>query len=358
MPMNELFELLKFGLGHVNTINIPNQTNWKDIYTLAFKHGVGAIALDGLQRCYDENIPVDIDKIDKRKWIGAVNRQEKKYGEQESNTASLAQFYQKHGIRMMILKGWGLSFYYPIPSHRPSSDLDIYLFGEQERADKLIKEELGIKINGSHHHHTVFSYKGLTVENHFDFLNVYSHLSSRKIEKELKSLAQDAESVKMKDGTEVWLPPENFNALFLLRHMAVEFAATGMNLRQVLDWGLFVKRYHTKVDWMSILPIVKDLNMHNFLDAVNYICYTYLGFEKSIFVGFGNACYGERVYADLFNPENSKPKEKGFVKYVLSRIRKWWKSRWKHRIVYSDGLFSTFVFQLYAHLVKPASLHN
>lgn len=61
---------------------------------------------------------------------------------------------------MMVLKGYGLSKNYPVPNHRPCGDMDIYLFGDQEKADKLIAEELGIKIDNSHHHHTVFQFQG------------------------------------------------------------------------------------------------------------------------------------------------------------------------------------------------------
>ena len=355
---NSLIELVRLGLENTSDCNLSSETSWEEVRNLAFLHGVGAIAFDGIQSCYDKELSIEIDIQTKLEWIGSVHQAEVEYQKQLDTIASLAKFYQKHGIRMMVLKGYGLSLNYPKPNHRPCSDLDIYLFGEQQRADRLVEEELGIKVDNSHHHHTVFVYQGLTVENHYDFLNVYSHRSTKKIETYLKKLCYSEYRTIKVGGAEIYLPSINFDALFVLRHMAVEFAATGMNLRQVIDWGLFIKNYHTVVRWNEFLPMVKVANMHYFLDAINYICYTYLGFDRKIFQGHGDDSYGERVFADLFDPENALPKQKGFIKYVASRLQNWWRNRWRHRIVYSDSLCSTFMYQTYAHLMKPATLYH
>lgn len=353
-----LIDIVCYGLGNSNSFTVPNQKDWNQVMTLAVLHGVDAIAFDGIQRCHKNNFPLNIDIDTKLEWIGNLHLQEAGYNVQEEAISSLARFYQQHDVKMMVLKGWGLSLNYPIPSHRTCTDLDIYLFGNQKKADKAIERELGIEVDHSVHTHTVFSYKGVSVENHYNFLNIHSHRSTKQLERTLKEMAQKAKLVKIKDGTDVWLPSADFNALFVLRHMAAEFAANGMILRQVLDWGLFIKNYHQEVDWDMILPIIKDLNMNQYLDAVSYICYTYLGFDKNLFVGFGDDNYGERVFADLFNPENYKPKKSGLFAYPYNRLVKWWHNRWKHQIVYSDSLLSTFFYQVHAHLMKPATLMN
>lgn len=354
--LQTLLELVKYGSGLSDKCIIPSHIEWKEIFSLACSHGLDAIALDGIQRGHNNHIHIDIDFDTKLEWIGNSHFEEVTYHVQEETISSLARFYQMHGIRMMVLKGWGLSQNYPNPSHRPCSDLDIYLFGEQIRGDQLLENELGIKVDKKHHHHTLFEYKGVTIENHYDFFNIHSHRSTRKIENLLKSMAQNAVPVKTKDGVEVWLPSPDFNALFVLRHMATEFAARGMILRQVLDWGLFIKKYHQEVDWDRILPVIREINMHKYLDAVNYICYTYLAFDRDIFVGFGNDSYGERIFAELLSPDNNKLNRKGFVVNLYDRFMRWWHNRWKHQIVYPDSLLSTFFFQIHAHLMKPETL--
>lgn len=351
-----LASLLSLGLGNKRCREIPAQVDWEQVMLLSQKHGVESIVLDGIERCQKEEgrgkIQIRQDIL--LQWIGVASQQEQIYQKQKTLIKDLADFYAKHGIRMMVLKGIGLSLNYPKPEHRNCSDLDLYLFGEQKRADKLLYDKTGIEIDNSHHHHSVFNYKGLSVENHYDFLNVYSHPSSRKIEKRLKKLA----NTNLTNNTNIYLPSADFNALFILRHTAAHFAGSAMNIRQVIDWGLFVKKHHDEVDWYALLPFIKELNMDKFYDAQNYICYHYLGFDKSLFPMIGSGEYGERVFQDIFNPENTKPKEKGYVKYILSRYKKWWGNRWKHNIVYSEGLFTTFCVQAVSHLMKPATLHN
>lgn len=43
--------------------------------------------------------------------------------------ASLAGFYNAHGYKMMVLKGYACSLNWPRPEHRPCGDIDIWLFG-------------------------------------------------------------------------------------------------------------------------------------------------------------------------------------------------------------------------------------
>ena len=87
---------------------------------------------------------------------------------------------------MMVLKGYGLSLNYPIPSHRPCGDVDIWNFGEYRRADKVLHDKLGITVDNSHHHHTTFTFQDQFFENHYDFINVHSHPSSKVVEAKLK----------------------------------------------------------------------------------------------------------------------------------------------------------------------------
>lgn len=63
-----------------------------------------------------------------------------------------------------LLKGLGLSIYYPRPEHRECGDIDLWL-DNCDKGNRLI-EELGIKINYDSEKHAVFHYKGVMVENH------------------------------------------------------------------------------------------------------------------------------------------------------------------------------------------------
>ncbi len=362
---NILFTLMRAGLHigdrHTADFSICDQSSWRDIYALAKKQGVAAIVWDGLQRLMTENkIPADSmpDRTLRIEWAYNVERINGKYAKQREAIGKLCGIYGRHGVRMMVLKGYGLSLNYPVPEHRPCGDIDIWLFGEQERADRILGKELGIEIKRDVHHHTVFHLDSIMVENHFDFLNIHSHTSNRSIEKHLKNLALQQGGTTVVDGNTVYLPSPDFNALFLLRHAAAHFAAVNIALRHIVDWAMFVQRYHKEIDWMQFENIAREQNMHRFLHCLNAIVVDYFDIPKECLPPIERDAELElRVVNDILHPEFDEESPHGnIIKSLIFKFRRWWANRWKHRIVYREGLIHTFLIQTYSHLLKPKSL--
>lgn len=214
---------------------------WREIYDLSSVQGVLAQAWDGMQLLPEAMRPPRALRL---QWAVNVERIEKVYRRQERAIARLAAFYREHAIPMMLLKGYGLSLFYPVPEHRPCGDIDIWLFGRQPEADKLVAREWGVPVDVHKEHHTTFDVDGIMVENHYDFVNKETHASNARLERLFKQYAaQPGESVAVA-GVAVYLPSEQLNALFLLRHAAVHFAAINIGLRHVLDWCVFVAHCH------------------------------------------------------------------------------------------------------------------
>lgn len=352
-----LFELLRYGLGKSNECKIPEGVNWSEVYNLALIQGVEGIVLDGIDRCYNQNKDLNIDFQTKLEWIGDVQQMASVYNHHKSTVAKLAKFYQKHGIKMMLMKGIGLSFDYPIPNHRPCGDIDIYLYGNLEKGDNLIHERFGIEINNDEHKHTVFKIEGVTVENHYDFANYHKHRSSKKLDEWLKVNCHTDSTEITGIGENVYLPSASFNAIFLVRHAASHFAAERITLRHLLDWAFFVENHHDEVDWEWQWKVCKEQNMHRFLLAINDICVQYLGFDASLY-RTGDTALTKRVLNEILQPEFQEENPKKMLPYIISRGRRWWANRWKHKIVYPDGMMVTFLSQVSAHLMKPATMRG
>ena len=224
---------------------------WREIYDLSSVQGVLAQAWDGMQLLPEAMRPPRALRL---QWAVNVERIEKVYRRQERAIARLAAFYREHAIPMMLLKGYGLSLFYPVPEHRPCGDIDIWLFGRQPEADKLVAREWGVPVDVHKEHHTTFDVDGIMVENHYDFVNKETHASNARLERLFKQYAaQPGESVAVA-GVAVYLPSEQLNALFLLRHAAVHFAAINIGLRHVLDWCVFVAHCHDRIDWPALYP--------------------------------------------------------------------------------------------------------
>lgn len=278
--------LVRLGLGNDGVLQIiryPPKTNidWDGIQDLAVLQGLSAIIVDGIEKMPEDKRP---PKPVLLQWIGeSLQGYEYRYELYSRAIAEMASFYNQNGFKMMVLKGYACALNWPKPEHRPCGDIDIWLFGKSQEADALLSKEKGIKVDKNHHHHTVFYWRDFMVENHFDFVNVHAHRSSKELEPVLKQLGKDDSHFVEVYGEKVYLPSPNLHALFLIRHAASHFASASINLRQVLDWAYFVQKHTKEIDWDWLLGVLKEFHMIDFFNCINAICVEELGFSSCIF---------------------------------------------------------------------------
>lgn len=311
--------------------------------------------LDGV-----EMLPEDLrpPKIALLQWIGETrNNFELRYESYCRALAELAAFYNRNGFRMVILKGYACALDWPKSEHRPCGDIDIWQFGQQKEADEALAEALGVKVDASHHYHTVFGWKGFMVENHYDFINVHAHRSSREMERVFKELGQDDSHYVEVDGEKIYLPSPNLHALFLIRHMSAHFAGASITLRQVLDWAFFAEKHTEAVDWPWLVGMLERFNMKEFFCCINAICVEDLGFPADIFPAVQPLHdLKERVLNDILEPEFTAAEPESFCKRVVFKYRRWRANAWKQDLCYGESRWSYFWHGVWAHLLKPASI--
>ena len=349
-----LLKLTRLGLGDYDVLE-NGDIEWPAIKVLADKQGLTAIVLDGIERLPDVLRPPKVLLLD---WIGEVMQNyEARNAEYEKAISTLAGFYNQHCYKMMVLKGYACSLDWSKPNHRPCGDIDIWQFGEQKKADRLIASEKGIKLDNSHHHHTVFTWGDFMVENHYDFINVYHHKSNVELEKVFKELGQDDSYFVELNGEKVYLPSPNLHALFLLKHTMNDFTSFSMTLRQLIDWGFFVEKHGEEVSWEWLIDVLKKFHMIEFYNTINTICVEDLGFEASIFpfVNF-RPDLKDRVLNDILYPKFSAREPSCLIPRLVYKYRRWQGNAWKQELCYSESRWSAFWSGIWGHLLKPASI--
>ena len=367
----ELFiQLVRLGIGHPAG-QIFCDIDWKEVQTHAERQGLSAVVLDGLN-----SLPISAYSLPlemKLEWIGdVIQNYEGRYSEYKKAIVSLAGFYNQHGFKVMVLKGYACSLNWPKPEHRPCGDIDIWQFGKQREADKaLLKEnDNRIEIDNLHHHHSVFEWGEFTVENHYDFINVHHHRSSAELESIFKELGMDdSHYVEMADtstpstgsgtgsATKVYLPSPNLHALFLLKHSMSDFAAFYITLRQVLDWAFFIEKHTGEIDWDWLKNVMEMYHMTEFFNTINAICVENLGFESRIFpyVQF-NPFLKDKVLDDIMNPRFPREEPRGLITRLVFKYRRWKGNAWKHELCYNESMWSAFWSGVWNHVTKPASI--
>lgn len=351
-------QLVRLGIGH-RAEALFDSVIWDEVQILAERQGLAAVLVDGIEQLPDNQRP---PKDLLLQWIGEVIQSyEYRYELYRRAIAELAGFYREHGLKMMVLKGYACSLDWPKPNHRPCGDIDIWQFGKQKEGDALLEgfkfQGSSFKIDRSHHHHTVFNWKGFTVENHYDFVNIYAERSSAKLEKIFKELgANDSHFVDVY-GEKIFLPSPNLHALFLIRHMVSHFASSEINLRQVLDWAFFVEKHTKEIDWEWLLRVLDKYHMKDFFNLINAICNEDLGFAANLFpeVRFIPELK-ERVLEDILDPEYTAAEPKGFFPRVIYKYKRWQGNAWKQEMCYGESRWSAFWSGIWAKILKPASI--
>lgn len=344
-------------LSLLQDFNVP--IDWNALEDLAARQGLYAVLVDGVGKLPENMRP---PKPVLLQWIGeTLQGYEYRYEQYRKAIAGLAAFYNKHGFRMMLLKGYACSLDWPRPDHRPCGDIDIWLFGQQKEADAALaarfKKFERFRIDNSHHHHSIFYWQDFMVENHYDFISTLHHRSHIAYERILKELGKDDSYSIELYGEKVYLPSPDLHALFLLKHAMLHFVGTELTFRQVLDWAFFVKRHSKEVDWEMVVGVLEEHGMMPMFNILNAICVDDLGFDPSLFpmIKF-DPVVKARVLKEIFACVYQDDRLEGFLTRQVNRYRRWRDNGWKHDLCYKESRWSAFMMGIWGHILKPASI--
>lgn len=341
----QLVQLLRISISGKSEA-LSSNIDWKEMMCYASEQGVLGVAFGAIEHLPEENRP-HVDFI--MDWMRQITFLETSNKINKEFIVRLAALLQKHNIPMLLMKGYGLSLYWPKPDVRPVGDIDIYTFGKWKEADRILCKELGIKVDTSYHKHSVLHYKGKTIENHYEFLNIHAHRSTAEIEAILR---EELNAYQDKEITNLYYPSTRFNTLYILRHSAEHFASTSINLRLVLDWAFFVQK--NEIEWEWLLQKLDRVGMETYLATINAICTRYLGFSSSLFPELPvDDILVERTINDILHPEVTRKHPYNPIREIIFRFQRWGKNDWKNKMVYRENRWQLLATQTWSHILKP-----
>ena len=329
-----------------------SRDEWDACYLKAARHGVRAVAWDGVMMLPEELRGYDDLRI---MWFLDVEQYEGTYRYFCQVASELTELYRQHGIGTVVLKGVGFSTYYPTPSHREGGDIDIYTYSldrsvmtdarASDLADELMVSQ-GIEVDSAHPKHSVFTYKDVMIENHKNFIDVGTIRGLEVIEMELHKVLHPR-TVKVDGRYELSVPSAEFNYLFIGMHAAMHYTC-GLSLHHLYDWACILR---SEVD--GKLKVVEDERLDGFVKALTYLSHEWLG------SAVGSDC--DRVLADevldsiLHFPYDKEvmPRDTwGIIRFKLARNL----YRWRHRRkVFSAPLYA-IIYGMVRHLRRGLKL--
>ena len=342
-----LLRLLRIALGTEPTAEdgkraelFPENIDWSGVIRLSYEQKVSALAVDGLKASgYDPREGKSAQQLEELNavltpWFEDVKNTEDSYAYYQEVLSTLCQIFAANGLRTIILKGYGLSLNYPVPAHRRSGDIDIFLIDEDgkpaaEKGDEIIRQSLNLPVtrkNGSNH--SVFIFKSICVENHYELRGPFLKTDAEKIfYGRLKELVVK-DIVPIEHVAGAYSPSPTFNAIYLMRHMIGNLSNRSICFRQMMDWVTFIRIYGDDVDWKLVEDIQKDAGLFRFASDMKAV--------------ITKALYPEKV-SDAVNNDTIdkllayivKPTQPG--RTIIRRFTFYYKNRWMTRYLFDES---------------------
>ena len=343
-------------------IDHGKKVDWNSVLTIAQKQNVVCVAFDGIQKCFSventtkEDIGMTMPMM--ANWIKINNSNKDRYNLHEVIFHGLVDTFEKHGIELLLLKGLGVSKLYPVPSSRTCGDIDIFprwidgkKLNEQgleacEFIDKFA-ENKHISVEHENPKHSVFVLQNVTIENHASFMDVESIPFEREIEKTLTDYINEEGLISVTDMEYASLTQQehsacptmktlspNANYIFLLRHMAKHFRAyQSLNLRQIMDFGVFLNYYRDELDIEKIRQNIIEFKHVLINDLMVTIAEKFTGYDLGFALIEPSKVYPkdqDRIIDDIFHGKHSYSvkQNNSFLYSIIIMLRQHWKHKY------------------------------
>ena len=261
-----LLALIKSSLFNIPFENIQ-ETDWDELYQEAKAQTVTAL----IAGCVPEEAGP--------KWKIAYTANLSKNLRYLHAQSELIDIFRENNIPLVILKGASAAVYYPVPVNRAMGDIDFivpqdlyedactlmvqngYTIEKETPLNTRHKGYVKGKFSYELHHH--FSYDDLDIEQHI--IDGLRHVEYGRI-----------------DRIEFPMLPKLANGLVLLAHLQFHLKS-GLGLRQVVDWMMYVNKELEDSFWESEFRVAASkVGMEKLAITVTRMCQLYLGLSERI----------------------------------------------------------------------------
>lgn len=267
-----MLELLRAGvLDRDPVLDSDVNVDWDDLMDRASKQGILAWVYDGICKLPKEQQPPRQQRIN---WALSAQEIWDRYAKQKEVLADMVKVCEENDMRLLLLKGIGLSELYPKPESRPSGDIDVYFFDDFEKGNTLFANSEHVFINK----HEGFDYRGAHVENHLTPLDTDTSqraLIESYLEKRL-SLSKIT-----KDG--YYILDVETNLLYLLAHLIRHYRSWDLfPVRCLIDISVFLWRNKNSINVDKCLVDFTKLNLVKPFCFVIYFASWFLEWDDAL----------------------------------------------------------------------------
>jgi len=325
-----LLQLLNSSLNNSCQIELYRDICWADVLKLASEQGVLGVCLEAI-----EQLPAGtISKQTLLQWIGLSELYRQQYEKTWKVACKLDELWAAEGIQATILKGRSMAKYYPVPSHRYSCDLDVFIGGEWGRACESLEGQ-GVRLEREVYKEVEFTLDNVYVECHRYMTPVRGNKHLKEFERYMRSLL-DSEPKEYFEGTTLVCPPLTFTIMLYIEHALGDFLQGHLTLKHIVDW---VALRRQQADWDVFKTKCKAFKFDKFLPLIDALA---------------DVVEGKIDYQDL-QPSYQEVFEEIFKAPVAKKPRTWFGKRVE---LFFSILRNGKKYQQFGYTSMPSFLFN
>lgn len=328
----KLFSLLNASLFCNEKAGVINLTNSEayELFLLSTHQGVSAIVYNTIAQMPSFR---NLDRALRIQWALQTENIEQRYKAQHIVANQLATIWNKQGIKTVVLKGVGLSKYYPSPQYRECGDFDCFLFEKYQKGID-IAIDYGAIFQHQDYKHSQLYYKGVNVEIHKHFTSYRGDKSKHRLERDLLALIQAEPTTPLDESSNIHIASSTFNACFLLYHTLFHFLFESVKLRHILDWIFLVKEEWGNIDWEYVVSFCTKYKLLRFAEALNAISAHFFGVELKTPIS-NQSPFRDKVMEDILKGDEGVSNKSGWGRrrQLLSNT---FNARWRYKLIDSS----------------------
>lgn len=321
-----MLKLLHCSLNNRQPDFLPiSEQEWTDVFWLARKHGVVTMINDVIEALPTKLQPHSDIALS---WSLSAERTHYHFDRQAEVLEKIRHKSEEAGLQLVLLKGMTLAKLYPHPNSRACGDIDIFFPGNYMKGNALLGNAEAT-LDGKH---SEMAIDGVTVENHLYLLD-QNYRSQRKAEKYIQQHATEA-------SAESELPPLA-NMVYLLMHTVSHLTAKDkLPLRNLLDWGIFLKARQAELNPQECHQLVHKIGMEDAFNILTQLASEFTDTDLSRYIiGKLRAEDVNKMRAMVLNKDYRPPMPKGLspIAKIRLRITRNRTNRWLYRYLPSNS---------------------
>jgi hypothetical protein len=178
----------------------------------------------------------------------------------------------KAGIPYVILKGVASASYYPEPELRTMGDVDFFIYeGSLDKAGVVLEAAGFVRTEDKEHdaHIAYHRVPDSIWEMHWQLAGIPQGDSGEKVHKVMENLIDTS---RLEES--VMLPDDFHHGIIMLVHTALHMTNTGIGLRHLCDWAVFVNRMDDFE--LTFKDTLQSCGLWRYAQLLTQLCIKYL----------------------------------------------------------------------------------